>query len=725
MRERLQLSMGLWRHFGLRWLLFRLSYAARRRLGWYRWRYPVTSWDAHPPQAWLADPALATPAAYGRYRRTQAPPFFFDPSDRPRFTPFFPAWDAGAVPSPLVEAAALREGRWRLFGGLWLDLGWPPDWHRHPLTGQSFPATTHWSAIDEFAQGDIKLVWEPARFGVAFVLVRAYWRTGDPLWAELFWQLVESWRQANPPQAGVHWHSGQEIALRLLAWCFGLYGFLDAPATTDERLLMLAQMVAVCGRRLEATLDYGLSQQNNHGLSEGVGLWTGGLLFPELRAAERWRRRGQAVLEQHTRRLFYEDGAFAQHSFNYERLALQDLMWAVRLGDVVGRPLSADLRQTLAQAALFLHRFQDERTGYLPNYGQNDGALLMPLSNVAHRDFRPVIQVAHYLGKGTLCYEEGPWDEDLLWLVGPEALRARRESLAFADASTTSGYHVLRDRHSFVFWRCGSYRHRPGQADMLHLDLWWQGQNIALDPGTFSYHAPPPWQNPLARTVFHNTVTVDGADQMRRYGRFLWLPWVQGRLTWSCRASAGPLAWWQGEHDGFRRLGVRYRRGVARLGGDAWLVVDALEDESGVEHEYRLHWLLADVPYEWEPVAKRLLLWTAAGAYQLSWLPDAGPAEASLMRADPESPRGWWASAYGVRAPALSLAITQHRPRAVMATLLAPPPATLTLAGMWLRVRLGAEEVTLALTSAGEGALISHIELTGSRYETLTVIPSV
>ncbi len=725
MRERLRLPLSLWRHFGLRWLLFRLGYAARRRAGWYRWRYPVTTWDDHPPQAWLADPALAVPAAYGRYRRTQAPPFFFAPDDRPRLAPFFPAWDAGAVLAPLAEAAALGEGRWRLFGGLWLELGWPPDWHRHPWTGQTFPATTHWSAIDEFAQGDIKLVWEPARFGVTFVLVRAYWRTGDPLWAELFWQLVAGWRQANPPQAGVHWHSGQEVALRLLAWCFGLYGFLDAPATTDERLLMLAQMVAVSGRRLEATLDYGLSQQNNHGLSEGVGLWTIGLLFPELRAAERWRRRGQAVLERHTRRLFYEDGAFAQHSFNYERLALHALIWAVRLGDVVGRPLSADLRHTLAQAALFLRRFQDERTGYLPNYGQNDGALLLPLSNVDHRDFRPVIQVAHYLGTGTLCYEEGPWDEDLLWLVGPEALQARRESHPPMDASTVSGYHVLRDRSGFVFLRCGAYRHRPGQADMLHLDLWWQGQNIALDPGTFSYHAPPPWANPLAHTAFHNTITVDGADQMRRYGRFLWLPWVQGRLTWHCRVSAGSLAWWQGEHDGFRRLGVRYRRGVARLGGEVWVVLDALADKSGLAHEYRLHWLLPDVPYEWDPVASRLWLHTPAGDYVLSWAPPEGAAQASLVRADAESPRGWWAPYYACRAPALSLAVVQRGAQAHFVTVLAPGSATIGVYRELIEVEGAGYRAMLSLRPTSTGALVSHIELIGSRSETLTVVPSV
>lgn len=723
-KNRFDLALSLWRHFGLRWILIRAAYQACLRGGWYRLRYPVRRWDDYPLATWLADPTLATPAAYGRYRRRQAPPFFFDPADRPRFATLFPEWDTDPVRSPVAEAEALRAGRLRLFGCLELEIGCPPDWHRHPQTGLAFPKV-HWSRIDEFGQGDVKLVWEPARFGFTFALVRAYWRTGDPTWAELFWQLVESWREANPPQTGVHWHSGQEVALRVLAWCFGLYGFLDAPATTDERLLMLAQMVAVSGRRIEATLAYGLSQQNNHSLSEAAGLWTIGLLFPELRSAPRWARRGQAILEGQTRRLFYADGAFAQHSWNYERLALHVLMWALRLGEVCGRPLATDLRETLAQAAQLLHAVQDEQTGRLPNYGQNDGALVLPLSNTDHRDFRPVLQTAHYLGLGTLCCPRGPWDEALLWLAGPEALQALRQPLSREDVLSASGYHVLRDRHSVVFLRCGSYRHRPGQADMLHLDLWWQGQNIALDPGTFSYHAPPPWNNPLARTAFHNTVTVDDHDQMRRMGRFLWLPWLQGRFTHYRYRPPGTPAWWQGEHDGYRWLGVLYRRGVARLGGDVWVVLDALDDEAGAVHAYRLHWLLADVPYEWEPTAGRLLLHTPAGDYLVAWASAGAEGEASLVRADPASPRGWQAPCYGVRAPALSLAVVGRGAHVRFVTLLAPPPAAVALHNRLIRLTLGDGEAVLTLLSGACGALVSHIEVFGPHAETLTVVPQV
>jgi len=73
-------------------------------------------------------------------------------------------------------------------------------------------------------------------------LLRAYWRTGDESYAELFWRLVEDWRIQNPPQQGANWKCGQETSLRVMAWCFGLYGFCAATATTAERVVALAQM---------------------------------------------------------------------------------------------------------------------------------------------------------------------------------------------------------------------------------------------------------------------------------------------------------------------------------------------------------------------------------------------------------------------------------------------------------------------------------------------------
>lgn len=662
----------IWRDMGPRWLAYRLSYAARLRLGQLQRQMPSTDWDARPLSGFFSQANLAEPEQYLDYRRSAARPFFFTPRDRQRYEPYFAAWDKEGR-TPLDECDEIAQGRLRYFGKVAVQTGFPPDWHRNPFTGLKVRADLHWSKIDDFGNGDIKIVWEPSRFGFTYPLVRAYWRTRDERYAETFWQLLEDWQAQNPPQQGANWKCGQETSFRVMAWCFGLYGFLNAEATSAERAVALAQMVAVSGERIEGNLRYALSQRNNHGISEGMGLWTIGSLFPELRSARKWSELGREVLETQGRELIYADGSFTQHSLNYHRLMLHDYLWSLRLDGLHEGSFSAELKDRVRKASDFLFELQDEESGRVPNYGHNDGALLLPLNNCDYRDFRPVLQSAHYFFKGERRYENGLWDEDLLWLFGPDACEASIEVTVRNDLSAEiGGYYTLRSKKGFGFVRCATFRDRPAQADMLHLDLWWRGENIARDPGTYSYNAPSPWNNALAHTAYHNTVTVDGLDQMERVGKFLWLPWLRSRVRCYRRSSSGFMTYWEAEHNGYERLKapVSHRRGILRLGDDWWLVLDALS--SAGDHRYRLHWLFADAPYQWDVNQRRLRLDTSAGTYHAQVVTSVADATVSLARADKDSPRGWQSLYYHNRQPAISVDLTAQAKSIIFCTAFGP-----------------------------------------------------
>jgi len=672
--NRLKVLWYLYRYFGAGWLAYRLGYALRIRSGWLRHQMPSTSWDDQPLTRFLTDPNLSDPQVYLEWRKSHSPKFFFNPPDRRVYQPYFDQWDRENV-LPCREADELSKGIFRYFDHSAVQIGCPPDWHHNPFTGQSLPADRHWSQIDDFSHGDVKVIWDLSRFGFVYALVRAYWRNGDEGYPERFWQLLEDWRVHNPPQLGANWKCGQEISFRVMAWCFGLYGFLDSPATTPERVAMLAQMVAVSGERVEANLRHALSQQNNHGVSEGMGLWTIGLLFPELHSSSRWLRKGQAVLETLGRDLVYDDGAFAQHSANYHRLMLHDYLWAIRLGELNGQPLSKELLDRVKQAGEFLYQVQDESRGCIPCFGHNDGAQVLPLDNCDYQDYRPVIQAIHCLTTETRCYPEGPWDEDLLWLFGTPALKSPVKPLPRQDfQAKQGGYYTLRTKSGFAFTHCAAYRHRPAHADTLNVDIWWLGQNITLDAGTYSYNAPPPWDNPFTYTRIHNTVTVDGCDQMERVGRFLWLPWVNGKAVSWQRSAQGWLAYWEGTHDGYQRLPhpVRVRRGVVQLGDEHWLVLDRLESDR--EHTYRLQWLFPDLPHRWDEEIGQLELDIPAGKYQITMFAPGKPVF-TFVRADEYSPRGWQAPYYYHREPALSMDCTVQAKSLTLWTLFGPDPA--------------------------------------------------
>jgi hypothetical protein len=370
------------------------------------------------------------------------------------------------------QVASLPRGWMRLFNHIDAPVGWPPDFNRNPLHGIAWPTGEHWSAYQQFDPelGDLKCVWEASRFSVAYLLARDHVRQADSAAANLFWQLFDAWDKQNPYGLTAQWACGQESTFRLMAWLFAACATLDASTADAPRYHRLTQLVWYTARHVEENIVYARSQKNNHAVSEAVGLLTIGLMFPELRRADQWKSQGRRILIEELGRQVYADGSYVQHSVNYHRVMLDDVLWAFRLAALHGQPLD-ELRESLGRAVDWLTEMVDPRCGQTPNYGANDGAQVLPLSTCDYTDFRPVIQAGNYLLRGTRTYPPGPWDEQMIWLGGADSLTApvveKKRSAHFS--APLGGYYAFAGESSWALTRVHSYRDRPGQADMLHL----------------------------------------------------------------------------------------------------------------------------------------------------------------------------------------------------------------------------------------------------------------
>jgi asparagine synthase (glutamine-hydrolysing) len=695
--RRLRLLAYLLRYFGVRWVIHRVRFAVERRTGAHARRERFLNIASADWLRRVAGGRFDTPAAYAAFRRTDAPRFLPSVDNPEACRALFSRWDEGG--RPVAERVAqIKAGLFTYFEHTTRPVGCPPDWHRNPFTGVAAPRDVHWSRIDERALGDIKVIWEPSRFAWVYPLVRQYWREKDEDAAELFWRLLEDWHRTNPPGVGVNWRCAQEIGIRAMACAFALHAFRDARATTPDRILLAGRLMWTFGHRIALDLDDAHSQQNNHGITAAAGLFTIGVLFPEFPESAGWADEGRRTLERLGRDLIYDDGSFVQHSLNYQRLMLHDYVWTIGLAERAGLPLSDILRDRVRRSAELLWALQDETTGSVPQYGHCDGALILPLDNCDALDFRPVTQAAAVLLDGVRWWPAGPWDEDLLWLFGLEALettkRPLRPPVRDGVSARDGGYYALRGDETWAMTRCGAFRHRPGQPDMLHVDLWWRGRNVAIDAGTFSYSEGGEAGHALARTSAHNTVTVDGADQMDRYGRFLWFPWITGRVLQS-RRPAGETEYWEGEHDGYRRRGVRHRRGIVRIAPSAWVIVDRLD--AAEPHGYRLHWLLPDGPHLWDGARLAVELQLSEGPYVIQVATAGVAASGELVRAAADG-SGWRSRYYYAREPALSFAVNARAATILLVTLLAPAPASVRIdAGQIIQVTAGGRTCRLTV----------------------------
>jgi hypothetical protein len=458
-------------------------------------------------------------------------------------------------------------------------------------------------------------------------------------------------------------------------------------------------MIAAHAWRTMQTVGYARSQRSNHLFSEAVGLWTAGTLYPELRDAAAWQKQGARLLREAVLDQITPEGAYLQNSFNYQRMVLHLLLWTLRLSEIHKIQLDPEIRTRTAAACEFIGEFVDSESGHAPNHGSNDGSCILPLAACDYGDFRPLVRLGSCVLDRPAALPPGPWDEAALWLCGKSAKSAEREPAY--RVSSTAGYHHVGTENSWALVRAGRYTRRPFQADQLHVDLWWHGLNLARDAGTYLYNGEPPWNNGLAGTAVHNTVMVDRRDQMRRAGRFLWLDWAQasGRSfsTSLSKTGADTPDCFEGEHDGYRRLGVKHRRMVQCVTEDAWVIVDDLLGAG--EHELRLHWLLPDLPVE-VIAASPFCAVLSAGKVRFRWnVFSSSPGSAAIIRGGKnlagnivcgdEELLGWESPTYGERCPAISLL---HRVQAPLPVRI----VTAILAGEALQIRQSERQLVLS-----------------------------
>lgn len=640
------------RHYGLGVCTFRAQYGLRKKLGLLRRKFPIRSWSEITLGDWLKPQVDHRPEAFLQAHQSNGRRFFFDSSNLPTLENY--------KEKIVLQADEVLKNRFKYFFDKNYDLGPGPDWFLNPATGKRAKPDFHWCDIDLFDPdvGDIKFIWEVSRFGWVYTLARAYSATGRQKYAEKFWSLFESWLKANPPNMGPNYACGQECAIRLMAMCFAFYALANATASTVERKIKLIATIAFHAERIEKNIDFAISTQTNHSLTESAGLYTVGLLFPEFEYSENWAKLGKKVLTNEGLKQIYPDGSYIQHSMNYHRLMLQDFLYVLRLAQLNNDSFSVELKQQVQKAGCFLFDMQDEVTGGVPNYGANDGSLIISLNSCDYLDHRPVLQAVHYLFNKTRLYESGTYEEDLVWFFGPEALTAPLEQIKRVSMKYVSGgYYTLRNGGNWAMMRCHSYSDRPSHADMLHLDLWWKGVNILRDSGSYMYNCDEPWQSYFASTAAHNAVTIDGANQMTKASRFLWLDWVRAKLVEHKSFEGGAFKIMQGEHYGYSRrsTNIIHRRAVLSWGGLYWLIIDDVLG-TGI-HQTILNWQLCNCDYKLKD--STLLLQTSEGTASLAILDSAGRGKCECFAGD-DWPRGWQSLYYGNRQAAPMLVYSQR-----------------------------------------------------------------
>ena len=560
MSSRIWRRLQTYRRLGLQSVANVVCYRLACRLGYYRWLQPVLNWpDGNSVFFEVCNEGIAR--------------------------------EGGTTGNILAQADRLLEGDFTYFSRHRASIGAPPDWFLDPFSESRIKGDTHWSRVSEFASNDIKIVWEPSRFGWSLVFAQAYLENREKKYLDALNAWLNDWLRHNPLNAGPNWKCGQEASLRVmnLAMTALLLGQVD---TANEQLLSLVRAHLA---RIAPTLRYAMAQDNNHGTSEAAALYIGGswleLLAPG-NESRKWFRLGCRWLENRAFRLIGNDGSFSQYSVNYHRVVLDTLSMVEVWRRFMRLPAFSSAFREKCQAAMgWLYAVVDPESGDAPNLGANDGARLLTLSNSDYRDFRPSVQLASMLFNNQRAYPEGPWERPAV-LLGVDPVSDGQLPIPGPKVYPDGGYVVLKQStETFGVLRFANFRFRPGHADCLHFDLWHRGVNILRDGGTYSYNTDADLMDYLSGTASHNTVQFDDRNQMPRLSRFLFGDWLKMSEVSEIVQVEGALVWSGAYTDG---SGASHKRTIEST-GLRWLVKDEI---SGVRNKAVLRWRLA--PDVWE-----------------------------------------------------------------------------------------------------------------------------
>ena len=502
------------------------------------------------------------------------------------------------------------------------------DWHG------PFNPSTH--ALDILAQPitDIRSLWEAHRLAPLLHLALAAKRdpAGDHLHrAEA---LLVDWTAANPPFRGPGWACAQEAALRAMGFALAL-ALLDA----DRALTPGArQWLALHAKRIRATRAYGAAQDNNHPISEAAGLFICGLLLGKRRD----QAAGARALTRSIARLVSPCGAFAQASPAYHRLMLDVLAIAEWFRRRHGVPAFAEPFATRAAAATHWLERVMAPGGALPRIGPCDDSAFADLSGGGAHDARGSLERASRLFRGASAgVADDPGCRALGLAPTPPTAKPNpphwRSAGWFGLKGAGGARGVLRTGVPMRF--------RPGQADILHFDLWDGDENLLRDGGSGAYLPPSGfawWQRMLAGGAGHNLITFDDAEPMPRLGPFLFGRWPR------CRAipDGAKSRDWRGNRHA-RRIECRDR---------TWRVEDRL---GGNFRRVALRWRLC--PGDWRRIPDGL----ESPKARITLAADA-PFSLELIR-------GWESPAYGRVEAAPVLELRANRPISRIFTEIALP----------------------------------------------------
>lgn len=347
----------------------------------------------------------------------------------------------------------------------------------------SFPHHDPWNTQEDIRKGrfcflneeailDRPVDWEASQKSLLWRFTLHYFHYLHLLDREEQVALCREWIAENPVGEGVGWHP-YPTSLRLVNWC-------RAELAASDLLESLYRQAAYLSRTVE-THVYG-----NHLLENARALVLAGCYLQGQGEADQWIEQGLSIYRDALAEQILSDGFHFERSPMYHALVLEGMLDVL---NVLPEDRAAPLKLREAAQAM---------AGGLAGATHPDGSLAL-FNDATHEIPLPPKRLLQY-AQGVLGCDPSPRS-------------------AFSEA----GYYVLDTDDLWIMIDGGpagpEYLMAHAHADIFSYELSLFGERFVVDSGVYQY-ATGPMRDYVRSTAAHNTVQIDGANQIECWDAF-------------------------------------------------------------------------------------------------------------------------------------------------------------------------------------------------------------
>lgn len=371
--------------------------------------------------------------------------------------------------------------------------------------------------------GDIRTNWELNRHFQFVGLAKNYYVTRERRYEDELIELFDDWNKNNLFLHGIQWTSAMEVAIRIVSWSY-MYAFLERAGSSKKFLDKVANGIKVMANYvLSHRARY--SSANNHLIVEMLGLGVAGILF----SYDKWIGYSIKILTEELPRQNYSDGVNKEMSLHYQTFVMEACGVLAILLRRNGKATPQSWFDYLANMSKFVADCCGDY-GETVIFGDNDEGKILDFVGRINNYYQYVLQLMGILLSER--YTDGELTENIKWIATSDELNRYNNKECYRPGLVShynqGGYTILRssDRKVLAGFDHGELGFSSiaahGHCDALSIQLFYKGEPIIVDSGTYNYHVPKSIRSEIRSTKAHNTIYIEGKEQAELLGPFLW-----------------------------------------------------------------------------------------------------------------------------------------------------------------------------------------------------------